>query len=138
MLAHDIAHALPLLRSEAEARMVDACRITRGPYEPGTFDPDTGTWTPAAETAIYEGKCEAQVADAIVARPLVVGDTKIVVIRLIVKIPVAVVGVRINDEVVITTSINDADLAGKRYRVLSTHIKTYATARRLHVEEIEE
>lgn len=133
-LADDIATALPALRAEAEARMVDACTITRAGDDDTTFDPNTGTYTDAADTAVYSGKCEVQVTDGLNAQRTEAGGTEISITRVTVKVPVSVTGVERGDLVTITEATNDSDLAGQVFSVVGLHSKSYATARRLQVE----
>lgn len=133
MLAHDIAAALPQLRAEAEARMVDACRLAHPATEP-TFDPDTGEWDPGTTTVYYEGPCEVQSSDSLTVRTVEAGEEVVTVHRVTLKVPVAVTGVEIGDTAEITASVFDPDLVGAAFRVTSGHEKSYATARRLRVE----
>jgi D-alanyl-D-alanine carboxypeptidase len=137
MLAHDIAAALPLLREEAEARMVDACVITRAGGDE-VFDPNTGDYTTPPGSTVYSGKCEVQVSDGLNAREAEAGGTELTVTRVTVKLPVnAVTGqVRDGDTVRLTSSTNDPALVDQVFRVVGLHAKTYASARRLHVERV--
>lgn len=136
-LIDSITGALPGLRSEAEGRMVDACTVSRGPYGPGTFDPDTGTYTEAIAALIYTGRCEVQVDGRLVGREIDAGETELTSMRLTVKLPVDTsAGVQINDQITITSSAHDPGLVGKLFRVTALHNKTFATARRLQVEEV--
>ena len=135
-LVDDIRHALPLLRAEAEGRMVDACTITRAGSGDTTFDPNTGTYTDAADTTIYTGRCEVQVSDGLNAQTSDVGGHLVTDMRVTVKVPMSVDGVWVGDVVTITASELDPDLVGKTYRVLGTFAKSFATARRLQVEEV--
>lgn len=135
-LADDLAWALPELRTEAEGRMVDACRITRAGVGDTVFDPETGTYTDGTDATVYSGKCEIQVTDGLNARQSETGGTEIIATRVTVKVPVSTTGIRINDVVTITTATNDADLLGQRFTVVGLHAKTFGTARRLQVERI--
>jgi hypothetical protein len=136
-LVNDITAVLPSLRAEAEGRMVDRCIVNRGPYGPGTFDPGTGTYTPGAAVEIYAGVCEVQVDGRLVGREIDAGETELTTMRLTVKLPVvASADVQVDDEVLITSSAHDPGLVGKSFRVTALHNKTFATARRLQVEEV--
>lgn len=134
-LADDIATALPLLRMEAEARMVDACTITR-PTDVETFDDEAGDYDAVGNSTVYTGKCEVQLSDGLTARASEAGGSDVTVSRLTVKIPVSATGVKVNDLVTITRSTFDTDLATLRFAVIAGHSKTYATARRLEVERV--
>lgn len=133
-LAADIAWGLPILRAEAEARMVDTCRITRAGAGDVTFDPDTGTYTDGADSLVYSGKCEVQVADGLTAEEAEAAGAEIGVVRVTVKIPVSSVDPKRGDVVTITRATNDPTLTGQSYTIIGGHAKTNATARRLQVE----
>lgn len=133
-LADDIAWALPSLRAEAEARMVDACTISHAGTDDTTFDPNTGTYIDAADSTVYSGPCEIQVSDGLNAQQSDTGATLVTDTRVTLKIPVSVTGVEIGDLATITTATNDPDLLGQTFTVIGLHAKTYATARRLQVE----
>ncbi len=135
-LGADIAETLPLLRAEAEGRMVDACTITAAGEGDTTFDPDTGTYTDAADTTVYTGKCEVQISDGLTAEQSEAGGTQIGVVRVTVKIPVSATAVHRGHVVTITAATNDPTLVGQRFTVIGGHGKTYATSRRLQVERI--
>lgn len=135
MLVDDIVAALPGLRAEAEGRMVDACTITRGGGEE-TLDPDTGVYTTPAGSTVYTGKCEIQVTDSLNAQDADAGGEIATVLRLTLKVPVSVTGVRKDDVATVTASLLDPDLVGRAFRITSGHSKTFATARRLQVEEV--
>jgi hypothetical protein len=136
-LVNDITAALPGLRAEAEGRMVDACTVYRGPYTPIIFDPDTGSWIEPSATLIYDGRCEVQVDGRLVGREIDAGETEITTMRLTVKLPVDTsADVQIDDQVSVTASAHDPGLVGKLFRVTALHNKTFATARRLQVEEV--
>lgn len=134
-LASDITATLPFLRAEAEGRMVDACIITRGGGAP-TFDPNTGNYMTPAGSTIYSGSCEVQISDGLNAREAQAGGTELSLSRLTLKVPVSAVGIRVDDVAVITTATHDPDLEDRTYRVIGEHSKTFATARRLQVEEV--
>ena len=134
-LVDDILSTLPFLRSEAEKRMVDACTITR-PGGEDTFDPNTGTYTSPAGSTIYTGACEVQISDGLNARETEAGGTEVTVSRVTVKIPVTVEGVREGDVVTVTSSLLDPDLVDQKFRVLAGFAKTFATCRRLQVEQV--
>lgn len=134
-LAADIALHLPALRAEAEARMVDACTITR-PTDEETFNDTTGTYDTSGVETIYSGRCEVQLSDGLNARGTEAGGSDVSITRLTVKIPVSAVGVQVDDLVTITAATWDVDLAGQKFGVIAGHSKTHATARRLEVERI--
>lgn len=120
-------------RVAAEALMVDQCTITRS-GEPVT-DPDTGEVTDTP-TEVYAGKCKVQ-QQAVQSRPQTPGEAAVQMVRREVHLPVATSGgIRVGDLITITACQLDPDLVGRRLRVRDEHAKTYATARRLGVEEV--
>jgi hypothetical protein len=119
-------------QAAAEAGMVDACVIRRrsGP----TTDPDTGVVTPTY-TTVYTGKCKTQQAPAGGnANPSVVGEAYLLMLRLEVHLPMTVAGLDTDDEITITSS-RDPDLVGRVFLIRELAHKTYATARRVGVQE---
>lgn len=114
--------------------MVDECTIIRGGTA-STFDPVTGAYTTPAGTTIYAGVCEVQLTDSLNASTPDAGGQVATVSRLTVKVPMSVEGVQVDDVVTITASGLDPDLVGRKYRVVSRFAKSFATARRLEVEE---
>lgn len=126
-------------RAAAEARMVDACVITRpDPDAQPVFNPATGLYEPAAPLTIYEGPCEVQANDGLGARNRDIGGAELTLLRLTVKIPISAQGVLVNDDVTLTAAALDPDLVDQRFRVTAGHAKSFATARRLAVEAIAE
>lgn len=134
-LADDITAALPLLRTEAEGRMVDSCTITR-PTDEETFDDTTGTYDDTDTSTIYTGKCEVQLSDGLNARGTNTGGSDVTITRLTVKIPVSATGVKVGDLVTITVGTHDPTLVDSKFAVVAGHAKTFATARRLEVERV--
>jgi hypothetical protein len=116
----------------AERLMVDECTIRR---QTGLVtDPVSGVVSPAYET-IYTGKCKVQ---TFTNRELMKtgGEYEFIVQRYEVQVPVSVVGVKTNDEALVTASVYDPDLVGRSYRVVGLMNKSEGTARRLGVEEM--
>jgi hypothetical protein len=119
-------------RRLAESLMVDQCTIRR---QTGiATDPDTGAVAPTYEV-VYSGKCKVQ---TFTNRELVKsgGLHEFINQRYEVDIPVSAVGVLVNDEITLNAATYDADLAGRRYRVVGLMNKSLGTARRLGVEEM--
>jgi hypothetical protein len=110
--------------------MVDACVIRRVTGE--TTGPG-GVITPTYLT-IYTGKCRVQQPTAL-ARPHQPGEAFILMVRLDVQLPMTVTGLQAEDQVLITSSALDADLAGRLFVVWDLAHKTHATARRVGVME---
>lgn len=120
-------------RRRAEALMVDTCTVTRAGS--GTTDDLTGEVT-STPTTVYAGRCKVQQAAAMGQR-VDAGEASTVLLRLEVHLPVAgSEDVRRGDLVTITASANDPALMGKTFRVHDQAAKSFATARRLGVEEV--
>lgn len=112
--------------------MVDTCTIRRVTGE--SMNATTLAMTPTYST-VYTGRCRVQLRDAQAANPDA-GEHGFVVGRTIVQVPVSATGVQINDEVVLSASV-DADLVGRVLRVRGLFHKTHASARRLECEEVQ-
>lgn len=120
-------------RAAAEALMTDTCVIRRRTGV--TTDDSTGqtidTWL-----TVYTGVCKIQETRA-QGRRTDAGEVSVVVVRRELHLPVATsTGVQRGDEATITASTGDDDLVGRVLRVHDLAEKTYATARRLGVEEV--
>jgi hypothetical protein len=111
--------------------MVDQCIIRR---QTGlATDLTNGKVTPEY-TTVYQGKCKVQ---TFTNRELLQtgGEHQFIVQRYEVQVPVSAVGVRTNDQVLITASAHDPDLVNRVYRIVGLMNKSMATARRFGVEE---
>lgn len=112
----------------AEAGMADACTVRR--VTGTTTDDFSGTITPTYAT-LYTGKCRVQQITG-TSRPHDVGEDFVLVQRIDVQLPVAgTEGLRVGDEISITSSVNDQDLAGRTFLVHDLAHKSEATARRV-------
>jgi hypothetical protein len=116
-------------RLAAEALMVDACTITR--TTGSTTDPETGQDAKTTVT-VYSGKCRFQQAAA-GASGQNVGEANIYQVAHMVQLPMSVTGVRVEDIVTATVSI-DPDLVGRKFWVRAVAEGTHKTARRLPIE----
>lgn len=130
-LAADVLAILPVLRANAEALMVDACRIT-SVGEPVT-DNDTGNVT-TTRTTVYEGKCKVQSKDSAVSNPEAGGATFTVVSRQV-HIPVNAAEILDGYEVEITASLLNSFTVGKVYLVHGFTPDSFDTAFRIPVKE---
>lgn len=125
--------ALTRGQAAAEDLMSDTCQIRR---RAGLSAPNPITLEVVPSyTYPYAGKCQVQLRDTVATQPDA-GEKSHAVMRTVVKVPMAVAGLAVDDEVVVLTSI-DGDLVGKVFRVRSVFHKTYATARRLECEEVQ-
>jgi hypothetical protein len=119
-------------RRAAEALMVDAVSVSR--RGGGTVDDLTGAVT-GGTTSIYAGKAKIQQATAMGQR-VDAGEVSTVLLRLEVHLPI--VGseqVARGDVVTVTAATHDTALVGRTFVVHDLAFKTFATARRLGVEE---
>jgi hypothetical protein len=117
-------------RARAEALMQDTCVIRRRSGE--TTDENTGEVTPTY-TQLYNGRCRVQqrVANA---SPAEAGEAYALMLALEVQLPMSVTGLRTEDEIVITESL-DPDLVDRVFVIRALAHKTHATARRVGVVE---
>jgi hypothetical protein len=126
-----VASVLARGRAAAERLMVDTCTIRRKTGE--TTDPDTGHTTPTYAT-VYSGKCRFQQGDPQATRQDA-GEASLLMLAMTVQVPMSVVGVQAEDEVLPTATAYDPDLLGRTFLVKALHHKTHATSRRLGLEE---
>lgn len=127
------ASALARGRVAAAVGMVDACTIRRASGS-GTTDPVTGVGT-QAYTDLYAGPCRIQQHQATADRQDI-GEDSLMLLRLEVQLPVAgTEGLKVGDEITMTSAANDADLVGRVFRIHDLSHKTEATARRVQCIE---
>jgi len=119
-------------RAAAELLMVDACAVHR----PGELftDFDTGVVSPGM-ALVYEGVCKVQQTIAQSSNPSA-GGHSFTVQDARVDLPVLAGPFLVGDVVTITSSVLDAQLVSRRFRVVELFHKSFATAQRIRVEEI--
>lgn len=120
-------------RRAAENLMLDTCTIRAA--GPVTTDDLTGT-TSSTSAVTYSGKCKIQQATAMGQR-VDAGEGSTVLLRLEIHLPV--VGsenVARGQVVTVDSSVNDQSLVGRTFRIHDEAYKSFATARRLGVEEV--
>jgi hypothetical protein len=122
-------------RAAAEALMQDACVITAAGT--GTTDDLTGEVT-GGTTTIYTGKCKVQQSGrGSQGQRTDSGQLSTILLRLEVHVPVAgTEAVTRGAVVTITAAANDSALVGRTFAVHDLSFKSFATARRLGVEEV--
>lgn len=130
-LGADLMAQLLESRADAEALMLDACTIVR-PGETVT-DPDTGATSNPGPT-LYTGKAKVQSLDPQERNPEA-GGASFTVQRYALHIPVGAYAPAVGDVATITAAAADANLVGRKYRVVALLHKTLATAYRLSLEE---
>lgn len=120
-------------RTASEQGMVDSCTVTSG----GTITTDdlTGATTVTGGSTVYTGKCKIQQGAG--AQRTDAGEVVQVLLGLQVHLPVAgSENVTRGAVVTITAAVNDTALVNRTFRVRELAFKSFATARRLGVEEI--
>lgn len=121
-------------RRAAEALMADTVTVTRPGA--GSTDDLTGEVT-GGTTTVYSGKAKIQQSAAgAMGQRVDAGELSTILLRLEVHLPVVgSEGVARGDVVTVTAAANDAALVGRTFIVHDLAFKTFATARRLGVEE---
>jgi Family of unknown function (DUF6093) len=122
-------------RAAAEALMVDRCEL-RGADVRGARDPSTNQYTLTPGPLRYAGPCKVQTTDTI-GNATAAGERLVMVTRFEVHLPVSAPAAKVDDVVTITASVADPQLVGRRFRVVSLIHKSYLTARRLAVQEVQ-
>lgn len=114
--------------------MVDAGELRA----PGTrvIDEDSGQYVTTPGALKYSGKAKIQTVDAL-GQDNEAGDRVIVQTRFRVDLPMSAPAAAVDDIFTVTTSLHDPELAGCRFRVASLVHKSFMTARRLAVEEVQ-
>lgn len=125
-----VASVLGRGRRAAERLMVDQCVIRR---KTGETTDDDGNITPVYLT-VYDGKCRLK-QPAALARVDDTGEASLLILRRELQLPIAAVGVQVDDEAKMTAVRYDPDLVNRFFLVRGLHHATHAVMRRLHVEE---
>lgn len=126
------AGMLTTARAAAESLMLDACTIARKTGQ--ATNTGTGVVSDTYGDPFYSGPCKVQARDVDAITPEA-GDRAVTVLRMRVDVPMSVEGVEVGDLVTITSSAYDPDLVGRTFRVTAPFHKSFATARRMPVEE---
>lgn len=121
-------------RVAAEAQMLDAVVIKHKTGD--STDPDTGVVTPAYST-VYTGKAKVQQGGVPAGQPKDLGEASVQITHLQLHVPVSVTGVQVDDIATVTASTLDADLVGREFTIRSVAHKSFLTARRMDIQEIE-
>lgn len=134
MMIDDVTAALPEMRRLAEELMVDAGEL-RGP---GTrvLDEDTGQYVDTPGPLKYSGKAKIQTSNTL-GNDAEAGDRLMMTSRFRVDLPVAAPPAAVDDIFTVTASAHDPELVGRKFRVASLIHKSFLTARRLSVEEVQ-
>lgn len=112
----------------------DACVIERPSGE--STNPNTGAVT-KLWAQVYAGPCRVQAASANWAGPSDVAEAALRLASSELQLPVVgSEGLRIDDRVTITASLNDADLVGRQFTLTGESRKSHASTRKLPLLEI--
>lgn len=141
----DVAGLLARARKAAEDLMVDTCVITRAGEGKGEFNDATGQYDTPARVTVYgpdiephHGKCQLQIQSVTnSASSSNAGEREAVVQGDVLKLPVDGTGdVSIGDVAKIVSSAYDPSLVDREFTVSGRHAKSFASARRLPVQEV--
>lgn len=112
--------------------MVDTCTVE---YVSGTaFNETTGLDEPTYVTR-FSSVCKVQ-ARELQSSERDAGGAERTLVRLSVHLPISAGAVETDDVLTITAAAYDPQLVGRVFRVLAPVGKSFATARRLEVEEV--
>lgn len=115
--------------------MLDAGEL-RGPDVRGALNPSTGKYTYTPGALKYSGPAKVQTTDTIGNK----GDAAervVVTTRFEVHLPMSAAAAEVDDIWTCTASVLDQQLVGRKFRVASLVHKTFMTARRIAVEEVQ-
>lgn len=115
--------------------MVDAGQL-RGPDVKGPLNQSTGKYTPTPGALKYTGKAKLQTTDTIGNK----GDAAervVMTTRFELHLPMSAPAAAVDDVWTFAASALDPELVGRRFRVVSLVHKSFMTARRLAVEEVQ-
>lgn len=116
----------------AEALMLDACTVK---YATGTsFNSSTGL-DETTYTTRFTSACKVQ-ARELQSNERDAGGAERTTVRLSVHLPISAGAVETDDILTITAAPHDSQLVGRVFRILAPGGKSFATARRLEVEEV--
>ena len=124
-------------RAAAERLKTDTVTVTRvtagasGPLDPVTGLPST----PEETVTVYTGAGKIQTYEPHESARKS-GEHVWIEQRYHLHLPITADEVDVGDTVTVTSSVTDPQLTGRAYRVAGEHAKTWATARRLLLDEI--
>ncbi len=122
-------------RRLAERDMVDACTL-RAPDVQGVLNETTNEYETTPGALRYSGRCKVQTTDTI-GRDQTAGERLTTATRFEVHLPMTAAAAAVDDVITVTSSLTDPQLAGRRFRVASLVHKSFMTARRIAVEELQ-
>lgn len=122
-------------REFAEELFVDSGEL-RGPDVDGPLDEATGQYTKVPGTLKYAGPAKAQTTETI-GRATDSGERTKMVTRFELHLPMSAPAAAVDDIWRWTTVLYDPELLGRKFRVASLMHKSFLTARRMTVEEVQ-
>lgn len=131
-----IDSAIARFRRRREQLHRDEASVMRPPATPGTLDPVTGEWTPAAPTRVYCGACTVR-AFAWEGTDVFVGGTEVRLRRVRATFP-ADTDIQHNDMIIPSASTYDESLVGVSFRVSDVFRDGWQIARVAIAEEVSE
>jgi hypothetical protein len=134
-LGSDLAGALPALRAAAESRMVDTCRV-RSSDAGDQWNEATKVYERVDPTYSYAGPCLIKFGATMPRQVDAVGQV-LIEQQIEAHFPLgASVLIAPGHVVEVLTAASDPALVGREFRVVGQFHQTFATARRLPVEEV--
>lgn len=129
------ADAIQAGREAAEELFVDTGEL-RGPDVKGALDPVTGQYPVTPGALKYTGPAKVQTTDTI-GNANDAAERVVMRTRFELHLPMSAPAAAVDDVWTHTSSELDPELVGRRFRVASLIHKSFMTARRLAVEEIQ-
>lgn len=126
-----IASLLARGQRAAETLMLDTCTVK---YVSGSTLNGSGIDVPTYTTR-FTSACKVQ-ERGVQSVERDAGGREATIVRTFIHLPVSAGAVEVDDVLTITAAEHDAQLVGRVFRVLAPVGKSFATARRLEVEEI--
>lgn len=122
-------------RNAATALMVDAGEL-RGPDIRGPLNQSTGLYATTPGALRYAGKGKLQTTDTI-GNKTDAAERVVMTTRFELHLPMTAAAAAVDDVWTFTASALDPELVGRRFRIVSLVHKSFMTARRLAVEEVQ-
>lgn len=128
------ATAIARGRVFAESLMLDAVTVTHKTGE--STDPDTGVITPTLST-VYTGICKVQHAGTRSAQSRDLGEASVQITHAQLHLPMTAVGIQADDVATVTASTLDPELVGKVFVIRAASHKSFLTARRYDIQDVD-
>lgn len=125
----NLDQALAEARAEAEARMLDTCRIIRDPVS--ELNEETGKYTEVG-TVVYAGKCRMSASTT--SGEVDLGGKLTAVTNPTLHLPALTEGVQVGDLVEIIASPTRAAIVGRKFDVTQMFDASQASALRMTTE----